>query len=254
MEENDYLQLILHKYESRDLYTYSYQISRLKEIIVNWSSGYLIEIKNSGSRAKYTSISMASDLDLFISISHLCPFPLNEIYDSLYETLCCYYSSVRKQNVSVRVNINGLSVDVTPAKQQSSSSNFHSLYVSKSNTWKQTNIQKHIDDISSSNYIDDIKLLKIWRELHNLDFPSIYLEYLVIKELLVYDFSSGFHFLSILRKLADPSASNPLYKRLVDPANSNNVLSELLSIKEKQNIIKKAKDSMSKKYWKEILW
>ena len=53
--------------------------------------------------------------------------------------------------------------------------------MSKKDTRKQTNIQKHINDISNSGRTNEIKLLKIWRELNRLEFPSIYMEYLVIK-------------------------------------------------------------------------
>jgi len=79
-----------------------------------------------------------------------------------------------------------IEVDVTPARRQSHLSNDHSLYLSKTGTWKQTNIKKHIADISNSGRVSEIKLLKIWRDLHRLEFPSIYIEYLLVNEILAY--------------------------------------------------------------------
>lgn len=144
----------------------------------------------------------------------------------------------------------------TLARKQSGNTNDHWLYVSKQDTWKQTNIQKHINDISGSGRLNEIKLLKIWRELNGLDFPSIYLEYLIIntlssKSLDVAKLADNFLFL--LRELAKDT-SNPLDSRIVDPANSNNILSDLLTASEKENIITKAKISAGQQYWENILW
>ena len=88
----------------------------------------------------------------------------------MYTTLKSKYPTASKQNVSVRINLNGLEVDITPARKQTGNTNDHWLYVSKLDTRKQTNIQKHINDISQSGRINEIKLLKIWRELNHLDF------------------------------------------------------------------------------------
>src|SRR5690606_29875028 len=134
---------------------------------------------------------------------------------------------VRKQNVSFRIKIGSLEVDITPARKQAGSTNDHWLYVSKQNTWKQTNIQKHINDISVSGRQNEIKLLKIWRELNGLEFPSIYLEYLAIsclygKSKEASSLSENFRFL--LKELSK-DINNPLNGRIVDPANSNNILS-----------------------------
>lgn len=166
------------------------------------------------------------------------------------------YNPVRKQNVSFRIKIGDLEVDITPARKQSGNTNDHWLYVSKQDTWKQTNIQKHINDISGSGRLNEIKLLKIWRELNGLDFPSIYLEYLAISSLSgkskdASKLSDNFIFL--LRELAKDT-NNPFYSRIVDPANSNNILSDLLTASEKKAIISKAKISSGQQYWKDIVW
>ncbi len=97
--------------------------------------------------------------------------------------------------------------------------------------------------------------MKIWRELNGLDFPSIYLEYLVIntlsgKSLDAFKLADNFMFL--LRELAKDT-NNPLNSRIVDPANSNNILSDLLISNEKRSIISKAKISAGQQYWEHIV-
>lgn len=259
MDSNMYLQTILNKYAPRSLDSYSLNILFLKADLQKWASSCFISILNSGSRAKGTAISLASDVDYLVSLTIGCNANsggMKSIYDGLYNHLKTKYNPVRKQNVSFRIKIGDLEVDITPARKQSGNTNDHRLYVSKQDTWKQTNIQKHIYDISGSGRLNEIKLLKIWRELNGLDFPSIYLEYLAISSLSgkskdASKLSDNFIFL--LRELAKDT-NNPFYSRIVDPANSNNILSDLLTASEKNAIISKAKISSGQQYWKDIVW
>jgi hypothetical protein len=88
MEINMYLQSILNKYAPRSLDTHklsilllkadlqtwasSCYISILKADLQTWASSCYISILNSGSRAKGTAISMASDVDYLISLTSNC--------------------------------------------------------------------------------------------------------------------------------------------------------------------------------------
>lgn len=260
-EKCNYLEEILLKYEIKDLSNYSHELFILKKIITQWANNCFREILLSGSRAKCTAIHLASDIDYLVSLTNNCNQDnggLTFIYNSLYEILSSKYpNNIRKQNVSIRINLNGLEVDITPARKHIGNTNDHSLYVSKFGTWQLTNIQKHINDISNSGRTKEIKLLKIWRELNSLDFPSIYLEYLVINKVLfnkskdVYSLSDNF--LHILNMLSN-NDNNPLLLKIEDPANSNNILSDLLNENEKNKIKKIAALSIKEKYWQQIVW
>lgn len=255
-----YLAQILQKYTAKSLINYSQQISQLKSTLQSWASSCYVNILDSGSRAKGTAISLASDVDYLVSLTSGCnenSGGLKSIYDGLYTKLNNTYQNVRKQNVSVRINLGGLQVDITPARKQNGLTNEHWVYLSKSGSRQQTNIQKHITDISQSGRTNEIKIIKIWRELNQLDFPSIYLEYLIVKNILQYrsnganDFASNAWY--ILNELAKDTG-NPIFARVVDPANSNNILSDLLTVAEKNKIIAKAKVAASQQYWENIVW
>lgn len=254
-----YLHTILNKYAPRSLNSYTIDIIWLKADLQKWASNCFISILNSGSRAKGTAISLASDVDYLVSLTSDCNANnggLKSIYDGLHSYLKSKYNPVRKQNVSFRIKIGALEVDITPARKQSGNTNDHWIYVSKQDTWKQTNIQKHINDISGSGRLNEIKLLKIWRELNGLDFPSIYLEYLALNTLSGKPLDASKladNFIFLLRELAKDT-SNPLNSRIVDPANSSNILSDLLTDSEKKSIISKAKISAGQQYWENILW
>jgi len=256
-QSDTYLLRILQKYSPRDISIYTYSIPKLKQELQNWANTCYLNTINSGSRAKGTAISLASDVDFLVSLSSNCDGTLKEIYTSLYNYLTSQYTKVRKQNVSIRITIDSLQVDVTPARKQAGITNDHSLYLSKQDSWKQTNIQKHINDVSLSGRLNEIKLTKIWRELHALDFPSIYLEYLIINIILSGKYKGNdylaVNYYHILKEFAN-DFSNPLYSRVVDPSNSGNVLSDLLSASEKQKVINQAKISIKETTWEKIVW
>lgn len=260
MTGNEYLNQILYKYRARDLTSHIAQIVALKLVLKEWAGSCFIETLDSGSRAKGTAIHLASDVDYLVSLTSSCNETtggLRSIYDSLYKKLKDVYPIVRKQNVSFRILLGGLEVDITPARKQIGNTNNHRLYVSKKDTWQQTNIQTHIRDVSQSGRTNEIKLLKIRRERNQIDFPSIYMEYLVISNIL-YNKSSNIdnlasNFFYALGELAKDTG-NPLFSRIVDPANSSNILSDLLSTEEKNIIKRKAKESIEKKSWAEIVW
>jgi len=255
-----YLYQILQKYNAKDLTNYSTQLSQLKSTLITWASSCYLNISDSGSRAKGTAIYLASDVDYLVSLTSGCndnAGGLKGCYNSLFTKLNNIYSSVRKQNVSVRINLNGLEVDITPARKQSGNTNYHHLYLSKSDSWTQTNIQKHITDISQSGRTNEIKILKIWRELNQLDFSSIYLEYLLVSNILLNkskDINSlGDNVLYTLNELAK-TQGNPLFARIVDPANSANILSDLLTNTEKNKIMSQAQTSIHQTNWNQIVW
>ncbi len=276
MTNNEYLESIITKYTPHSEIYYQTALNNLQNILNTWASTCSPSIVLSGSNAKDTAVSICSDIDYLISIASTSKVgedtSLKAIYNSLYETLEPHYSGkIRKQNVSIRVELSSmlktdlLEVDITPARRHDGCTNWHSLYLSKLDTWRQTNVRQHINDISNSGRNKEIKLLKIWRELNTLDFPSIYLEYLLVSNVLSYKPKSSDvleilfgkslanNFYHILTKLAS-GEKNPLFDTITDPANSGNILSDLLTNEEKNKIIKCAKISISKKNWKEIVF
>lgn len=255
---NFYLYQILEKYKGRDIQIHSFNISFLKADLKKWAGTCYIEIVNSGSYAKSTAVSNSSDIDLLVSLKHNCnenSGGLKSCYDSLHKWLSESYSNVRKQNVSVRVKLGDLEIDITPARKLAGNTNDHNLYVSKKNSVKKTNIKKHISDISLSGRTNEIKLLKIWREINGVDFPSIYLEYLLIKKILINKpkniDSLSDNLIHTFYELAKYD-ENSLFSVLDDPANSNNRLSDLLSVDEKVKIIECAQKTLNEKYWENI--
>lgn len=256
-----YLIGVLNAHRPKDLTPYANLIAELKTSLLSWGRACEVEIINSGSRAKGTAVTPGSDVDFLVSLMSSCDTNdgrgLQGLYDSLHAKLVAEYRVVRKQNVSFRIELNDLEVDVTPGRKQPGSTTYHSLYVSKIGSWRQTNIQKHISDISNSGRLDEIKLAKIWREQNGLEFPSIYLEYVICDQILYnkakgcdYLASNFLHVLDELRK----TVASPLSSRIVDPANTANILSDLMTDAEKNQVQRAAAASRAKTTWGEIVW
>lgn len=251
---NDYVLAIVNKYRVPTIIDASTQITvidPLTLLITQWAGNCLSDIYLSGSRAKGTAITLSSDLDLFISLKSSTTNSLQDLYESLFNYINNAGYKARKQNVSIGINISGKQVDLVPAKKRLGNTNYHSLYISKRNTWTQTNVVEHINKVQRSNRLLEIILLKIWRKLHKIEFPSIYLELIVIEALRGRNKNNpANNFLLVLEYLG----SNFLEKKVIDPANSRNIISEDLYRYEKEAIQNKARESRTQAYWNDIIW
>ena len=261
-----YVNKIIEKYSKNGQLTQNEQTaySNLSQTLNNWfNSTYnrytyypKLNIQQSGSRAKGTAIKGKSDMDMFLSIEDPNnSSTLQQFYEDTYAFLKSKGYTVRKQNVSIGVKYYGCDIDVVPAKRVNSQSygryDDHYLWSNKHKTRMLTNIQKHIDMVRNSGVQKEIMLLKVWRENHGLDFPSIYIEQLCIEKLSKNNqYNLADNFWQMLHYISD----NIENKRVVDPSNCNNIISDSLTNSEKRQIANQAQNSLGQEYWKDILW
>src|SRR5262245_63164605 len=153
--------------------------TRIEPIIREWAGGQLLGISPSGSFAKGTANHSGTDIDLFISLDHTTSETLKEIYNSLFTRMSSKGYTPKRQNVSINVRVNGYSVDLVPGKRQHTYDDDHSLYRRKADTWTKTNVSTHINHVKQG-YINESRIIKLWRDQKGLEFPSFYLELTVI--------------------------------------------------------------------------
>jgi hypothetical protein len=215
-----------------------------------WAGIYLVDVMPSGSFAKGTAVSSGTDIDFLISLSSTTPATLKNIYETLYNRLQSDGFFPRPQNVSIGITVGKYHVDVVPAKRQDQFSNDHSLYRRKSDSWIQTNIRTHINVVNSSRRLEEIMILKMWRNQKNLDFPSFFLELLAIK---------ACHGRAI-GALSDNVWETFKYIRdniekivIIDPSNTNNRISDDLSAREKILLKNAAVQALAAKNWNQIV-
>lgn len=253
MTADQYVESILAKYEVPRGSTSPAE--RLGTVVAGplrtWAGQQLNALQYSGSYAKETGVHGVSDVDVFISLKADSSNTLKEIYDSLYSLAQREGWSPRQQNVSVGVTVNGTRGDLVPGKVQAGYQNYHSLYLRKKDSWTQTNVSLHVDTVHKSGRLREIRAVKIWRMLHGLDFPSLYLELFVIDALSGRSRTSLAD--NVLHALRTVGSSLPS-TRIVDPANTSNILSDDLTQQEKKGIASLAAQSASQQYWKDIIW
>lgn len=250
MSGDSYLRSILQKY-AVNVSGAEAAGNSIYPVIQQWGNSYLLKAEFSGSLAKGTGINIGTDADIFISMSSSTPGTLSNLYNTLYNAISKAGYSARKQNVSIGTTVNGYKIDLVPGRRQSQYGDYHSLYKSKTGSWTQTNIATHINYVKSSNRIEEIRLAKIWRQLHKLEFPSFYLEMVVIDSL---KYSRIGNLSSTFLKVLDFFKDRLPSIRYVDPANTNNVISEDLNALQKSAIANQARLSRDQKTWERIVW
>ena len=152
----------------------------LYPLLQRWAGNRLVNVHPSGSFMKGTANVSGTDIDLFISLSDQTNETLKEIYDKLFDFMKANGYPPTRQNVSINLRVNGYSVDLVPGKRQNSYSDNHSLYRRRADTWTKTNVLTHINHVATSGRQKEIRVLKLWRDQKRLDFPSFFLELVVI--------------------------------------------------------------------------
>lgn len=215
---------------------------------------FLLQIAPTGSLVKGTNIVGSADVDLFISLSHKTPRTLEEIYRSLSGYLSLLGLPTKEQDVSIGINYDNLWIDLVPGKKLNGPTNDHSIFRRKTGSWTKTNVMKHVSLIKKSGRREEIRALKIWRNLHSLEFPSFYIELVVIEALKRCPRGKlSANLLRVFEYLTDDFKK----ARILDPSNTNNVVSEDLSNDEKGAVIRAAISSRTKalqSFWEKIIW
>lgn len=272
MTANEYLQQLIDKRANSNQYTQNelqayLQMERWindwrQSLNAYWYSFISIRIEKSGSRAKGTSIKGKSDIDIFVSITD----PNNErtteqYYESLYDFLKPKLgSNMRKQNVSFGISYAGCSIDVTPAKKLNTKYTKdyldyydHNLWSNKRKRTIKTNIQRHIDLVHRYGRQKEIMLIKMWRNCHNIELPSIYIEILARDVLGARSYVSD-DLWQDTKKLLIALRDTIMTRVIIDPSNSDNIISDSIDSHEKETIAKTARNTLNEEYVNNMIW
>jgi hypothetical protein len=106
----------------------------------------------------------------------------------------------------------------------------------------------HIAYVLQSNRLDEIRVIKLWRNQKNMDFPSFYLEMAVIEALKYSRSTLSQNVVKALEYLRDTFIT----ARFVDPANTNNIISDDLTMRERAMIASAASVALSKT-WSDVV-
>lgn len=249
-----YLRQVLSQYDVNQDHFDEVRLAAEETIVPaihSWAGPALRGVSISGSHAKGTAIAGGSDLDLFISLKPNTTNSLSDIYWSLHQLALEKGWSPRAQTVSVGIKFNGTAIDLVPARLHAGVQNWHSLFNRRTESWMQTNVSRQVRAIAGSGRTDEIRLIKIWRNLHDLDFHSFYLELTVIEALRKLSKRLlAENVVTILEYIAH----DLIRRQVVDPANSNNIISKDIGHSGKVRVATAALEALKASYWEHIIW
>ena len=250
-----YVQQVLNKYDVTRGGTFLPEaevVWPIRQALQGQFGNRVAGVELSGSNAKGTAVLGGTDVDAFVSFYHDGGYYLRDIYHDVYEAAQRLGWRPRKQNVSIGITYNGHSVDLVPGRQHPTSwTGDHWLFRRRASSWQQTNVKTHIEIVRNAMCSPEIRAVKVWRNLHGLDFPSFYLELLVIDGL-----RATFSFGGLADRVAAALryvAGNIERARVIDPANCNNIVSEDLTAAEKVRVATAAERAL-RGSWTQVIW
>ncbi len=221
------------------------------KLCTGWAGRHLNGLYASGAIEKGMANASSTRIDFVVSLRPDAPFPIENLYTSLFATLERQrYFPVRRP-VSIGVTIAGTFLDLIPARRETMSSDSHEIYSTRSGRVLKTDLTQHVLDAMAMGARDEVRILKLWRDQNGLEFPSFYLELST--------------YAALRRKPAGTLADNVwevlgylathlVARGILDPANAANIVSEELTTAEKRDIAAAAQDARSGRPWSEIVW
>lgn len=252
MSPDDYVAAVIRSYELPDgpESPAGRAIEGVVELVKPWAGRCLISTGPAGSWAKGTRIRGSTDLDIVILLGPRTHGTLEKIFHTLFVFLKHKGLSPRQRSVTIAIDYKGLSVDLLPARQEWGSGDKVALFETERGQTVVTDIDKHVQLVRESGRVEDIKALKIWRDLQGLRFPSFYLELIVLDALRHRAHQQpATNLIATLEYLRDRFAGTPFR----DPANIENKVSTTMLEHEQLAIATAAGRTLVESDWARIV-
>lgn len=169
-----------------------------------------------GSYAKDTMIKGSHDLDLVIYFPQNITNSVKEIAEYVKKRLSSKYG-VYHHGVALQIKIQGFDVDIVVGKAQDDTFEFADVYNSKDDKVMRSSLVTHIKFIENLQPI--VRLMKIWRLHHGLNWHKLAMERSIVGALQNKDLSD---YGECLKAIFLDIKSNIDAIKFIDPANSNN--------------------------------
>jgi hypothetical protein len=221
---------------------------KILPLLKQWGKQYLLGLTLSGAYAKNTAVTLASHVDVLISLSPVPGMEMKNIFWNLFEYLTEQNLRACTREVSIQVEQKDFRIDLIPACGEHG---HNLLFNKKTGRSVPTDVAQHVHLVANSGRQQEICATKIWRERNRLYFPSFCLELAVLRALEREPFGHlADNLLAVMRFL-----SLRFEKAVVrDPANEENVVSNDLSPEERAAIAKAASQVLYEENWKKMLW
>jgi hypothetical protein len=240
-----YLEAVLEKYKIHSFNVFKVK-NKVSQLMKEFAGSDLSDLIEMGSFVQGTAVRKGTDtdvdLDLLLSINHQSTHTLPEIHDLLFKFLKKKNLKPLKRNISIRITVDKINVDLVPALTIPASDN-HIVWSRKADIEMISNPGLHIKIIKRSGHKDTIKLVKLWIHQYNLELESFLAALCVVEALKDKESNDlGNNFKTALRYFA----TKYRYINMVDPANAKDSLSRHHTEEERKEVADLAKKHLSK--------
>jgi hypothetical protein len=216
-----------------------------------WAGRYLQGISYCGSYAKGTRVKGATDIDILVTLGPKTPLDADKLYDRFFDFLKRKDLKPRRLNVSIGLQHHGLEVHLIPARQEWGGSNDQRIFETEHQRVIRTNFDTHLKVVKESDFVEEIRLVKIWRNLRSLRLPSFCLELGVMDALRHSPHNQpAANMETVFVYFKDTLPNAPIR----DPANFENRVSDDLLKHEKVAISEAAAQSLKQANWGKVVW
>jgi hypothetical protein len=216
-----------------------------------WAGADLVEVAAAGAFEKGTANLSGVPIDFIAAVSPDCQRPIAALYEDLFLAFELAGHAPRERGVAMGIRLGEVPVDVIPAKRRPAQFGEEvQLHSARTHRPILTSPAWHRHEVASSDRLAEIRIIKLWRDQHGLDFPSLYLELTVIAALRGKPHGTlAANVWLVLGYLASLFVA----RAVVDPANANNIVSDELGTAEKQHIRAAALLARSGRPWQDIV-
>jgi len=210
----------------------------------------LVGVYPTGAFEKGTANASGLAADFLVSLAPGRGTSIGDADEAIHEAFDRRGFELIRRDVSIAALIDDIGVDIVPGRRESMTSDVHEIWLSRPGRRIKTNPAQHVVDAANAGRIEETRVLKLWREQRELDFPSFYLE-LTVR--------------AALRKAAPGDREANVWavvgyleklfaaRSVVDPANANNIVSDLLRPPERDAIRKAAAFARAARAWVDII-
>ncbi len=245
-----YLHELVKKYESSNNEFDEAVVKEIKKFILSFESKKIHHIVTFGSSIKRTNIRENPKVKLLVSIKEKDKRSIEEITQWFYNYLQFPEWQAIKKNNQLEFNYKGIDFNIFLAKKKVSTYNYHIMENLKFDQEVISNFNIHTSNVVESNFQKEIILMKLWREKHQLNFPTIYLELVVMDVLRKCNKTNLF---SRMIRILDYLRRDFVQDKFYDPSNTYNVISDYITLDDKKKIQQIAKISLTEQYISDII-
>jgi hypothetical protein len=225
-------------------------LPRVERIALDWAGRHLVGIEQTGGSARGAiNASGPAQLDLLLSIDAAADFTPRQIYESLYFSLERLGLRPRTRLVSIVVWLEGIAIDLIPARRDNRHTGEHWLYSHLQGGSLLTDPARHVLDGRKAGQHEEVRVLKLWRDRNGLVLPGLYLELAIQAALRDRHGDLAENVWAVLGYLE----THFVARSVLDPANALNVVSEEIDFREKARIRTAAKLARAARSWHDIL-